>query len=67
MWRVHLLLLKYLIFLTFYSFLRDRDRARVGEGAEKEGDTESGAGCTLRALSTEPDVGLELRNWEIVT
>ena len=38
-----------------------------GEGAEREGDTESDAGSRLRAISPEPDVGLELTNREIVT
>ena len=36
-------------------------------GAEREGDTESEAGSGLRAVSTEPDVGLELTHREIVT
>ena len=36
-------------------------------GAKREGDTESEAGSRLRAVSTEPDVGLELMNYEIVT
>ena len=31
-------------------------------GAEREGDTESEAGSRLRAVSTGPDVGLELTN-----
>ena len=31
-----------------------------GGGAEREGDTESEAGSRLRAVSTEPDAGLEL-------
>ena len=31
-------------------------------GAEREGDTESEAGSRLRAVSTEPDAGLELTN-----
>ena len=31
-----------------------------GRGAEREGDTESEAGSRLRAVTTEPDVGLEL-------
>ena len=35
--------------------------------AEREGDTESEAGLRLRAVSTEPDVGLEPMNWEIMT
>ena len=36
-------------------------------GAEREGDTESGTGSRLRAVSTEPDVGLEPTNCEIMT
>ena len=36
-------------------------------GSEKEGDTESEAGFRLRAVSTEPDTGLELTSGEIVT
>ena len=38
-----------------------------GLGAEREGDTESEAGSRLRAVSTEPDAGLEPTNREIVT
>ena len=38
-----------------------------GGGAESEGDTESEAGSELRAVSTEPDAGLEPTNREIVT
>ena len=41
-------------------FTTERDRAHVGEGAEREGETESGAGSRLWAISTEPDAGLEL-------
>ena len=37
------------------------------EGAERRGDTESEAGSRLWAVSTEPDVGLELTNLEIMT
>ena len=36
-------------------------------GAERRGDTESEAGSRLRAVSTEPDAGLELVNHEIRT
>ena len=36
-------------------------------GTEREGDTESEAGSRLRAVSTEPDAGLELMNGEITT
>ena len=38
-----------------------------GGGAEREGDTASEAGPRLRAVSTEPDAGLELVNREIMT
>ena len=43
-----------------------RESASEGE-AEGEGDTESEAGSGLRAVSTEPDGGLELMNHEIMT
>ena len=36
-------------------------------GAEREGDTESEAGSKLRAVSTEPDTGLEPTSGEIIT
>ena len=36
-------------------------------GAEREGDTESEAGSRLGAVGTEPDVGLEPTNREIMT
>ena len=36
-------------------------------GAEREGDTECEAGSRLRAVSAEPDAGLELMNREIMT
>ena len=36
-------------------------------GAEREGDTESEIGSRLRAVSTEPDMGLKLMNCAIVT
>ena len=36
-------------------------------GAEREGDTESEAGSGLRAISTEPDVGLGPTDLEIMT
>ena len=38
-----------------------------GGGAGREGDTESEAGSGLRAVSIEPDVGLELTDREITT
>ena len=36
-------------------------------GAEREGDTESEAGSRLRAVSTEPNAGLELTSREFMT
>ena len=59
------------IFLMFI-FDRERDRqtgrhSMNGGGAEREGDTESKTGSRLRAVSTEPDTGLELTNHEIMT
>ena len=36
-------------------------------GAEREGETESEAGCRLRAVCTEPDTGFKLTNCEIMT
>ena len=52
-------------FLTFIYFW-DRDRAWTGEG-QREGDTESEIGSRLWAFSTEPDTGLELTDWEMMT
>ena len=36
-------------------------------GSEREEDTESETGSRLRAISTEPNVGPELTNREIMT
>ena len=38
-----------------------------GGGSEREGDTELEAGSRLRAVSTEPDAGLELMDCKIMT
>ena len=38
-----------------------------GGGAEREGDTESEAGSRVRAVSAEPDAGLELTDCEVMT
>ena len=47
-----------------YLFLRDRETEhKQGRGR----DTESEPGSRLRAVSTEPDAGLELMDREIMT
>ena len=51
-------------FSKVYLFLRERQSASRG-GTEREGDTESEAGSRLRAVSTEPDAGLELTNCDM--
>ena len=48
-----------------FLFIFETESANGG-GAEKEGDTESGTVSRLRAVSTEPDTGLELMNHEIM-
>ena len=51
-----------------YLLLRDRERQSVSRGGvERETETESEAGSRLRAVSTEPDAGLEPTNCEIMT
>ena len=51
------------LFFNVYLLLRDKERQSVSRGgAEREGDIESEAGSRLRAVSTEPDAGLELTN-----
>ena len=58
----------FLTFFNVYLFLRERERECVSRGgAEREGDAESEAGSGFRAVSTEPDTGLELKNLKIVT
>ena len=56
------------ILFCVYSFLRGREKQSVNRGgAETEGDTESEAGSRLRAVSTEPDAGLQLADPEIMS
>ena len=50
--------------------MKEREReaeCKQGRGREKEGDTKPEAGFRPRAVSTEPDVGLELANGKIMT
>ena len=52
----------------FFLFFPERASERASRGgAEREGDTETEAGPRLRAVSTQPDVGLEPRSHEIMT
>ena len=56
------------LFIYLYLFLRDRERQSLsGGGAGREGDAESEAGSRLRAVSTEPRMGLKLTKREIMT
>ena len=51
-----------------FMYFWDRERQSMnGGGSEREGDTEPEAGSRLRAVSPEPDAGLELTDLEIVT
>ena len=54
-------------FNVFLMFTFDKEREHEQGRAESEGDTESQADTRLCALSTEPDIGLELINCEIIT
>ena len=56
-------------FNVLFIFERERERETEHKQREgqREGDTESEGGSRLRAVSTEPNVGLELTNCEIVT
>ena len=49
-----------------FIFERESENTSMG-GAEREGDTETEAGSRVWAVSTEPDTGLELTNYEIMT
>ena len=49
-----------------FIFERGRDSMRRGR-TERKGDTESEPGSRLQVVSTEPDVGLEPVNSEIMT
>ena len=55
-----------MFFKCLFIFERERDSVSGG-GTEREEDTESKAGSRLRAVSTEPNAGLELTHHEIMT
>ena len=52
--------------MFIYFWERQRQNTS-GLGAEREGDTEAEAGSRLWAVSTDPDAGLELTSYEIMT
>ena len=47
--------------------MRETDRVQMGEEQRERGDPESEEGSRLRAVSTDPDAGLEPTNCEIMT
>ena len=51
----------------FWEERQSVSRERADREREREGDTQSEAGSSLRAVSTEPDAGLQLMNCEIMT
>ena len=62
------LFIYFLMFIYFSQRERETERQSAsGRGAEREGDTESEAGFSLWAVSTEPKAGPELMNCEIMT
>ena len=65
-WSFTCFFIKKNFFLDLHLSLRERQNMSWG-GTERKGDTESDAGSRLRAVSTEPDAGLELTDREIVT
>ena len=56
-------------FFNVYLFLKKREKERGHKrgGAEREGHTESETGTRFQAVSTEPDMGLDPMNREIMT
>ena len=55
------------MFIYFWERETETDTEHEWERAEGEEDTESKAGSRLRAVSTEPDAGLEPMNRKIMT
>ena len=62
----HFFLFFFLKYLSIFERQRETEHEQ-GRGREREGDTESGAGSRLRAVSTEPNTGLEPTNCETTT
>ena len=62
----HTVLLLLLFSFNVHLFLREKEH-KWRRSSEREGDTQSEAGSRLRAVSTEPDAGLEPTDREIMT
>ena len=61
-------MLKIFAYIFKCLLLRDRERQSMSMGeTERWGDTESEAGSRLRAVSMEPDAGLQPTNFKIMT
>ena len=67
----YLHIIKNFFLMSIFETEKERERERERESkqgvAEREGDTESKARSRLRAVNTEPDVGLKIMNCEIMT
>ena len=64
---IHLKMFFFYFFSMFIYFGGRERQSMNGGGTEREGDTESETGSRLRAISPEPDAGLELTDREIST
>ena len=56
-----------LLFFKNLLFILERERPSAIRGGRERGGWESEAGSKLRAVSTEPNAGLELTNCKIMT
>ena len=60
-------ILFYFNFFSTFIYFWETDTEPEQGRAERKGDTESEAGSRLWDVGTEPDMGLKLKNREIVT
>ena len=58
----------FIFYFSQYLFIFERERQSASGGeAKRERETQNPKQAPDSVLSAEPDVGLELTNWEIVT
>ena len=57
----------YILFKFYFIYLRETETVQVGVGQRERETQNPKQGSGLRAVSTEPDAGLELTDFEIVT